>query len=496
MAMARRCKVALACVALAVSSLVGAEVSRVEPSVSVDVAYTDNARLSRDHESDLMLQVRPRLLVEHRSARMNARVDYAIDGTTHSDGSGSRSVNSLNAVGTLEAVQNFLFVDARAAVSGENFSVFAPLAVDNLTSSSNRGEVRSFGLSPYLRGQFGRDASYSLRIDWSTLSADRAEFQRSSTRRINGSVGSGIEGSRFSWLLSGDSNVNQYPEREDLRNEVMRARLTYAPVPQASVFATVGREGYNYVQGESSRRVQGGGFSAAIGPRTQISAERESRFFGSYVAARVSHRLPLVAASIDYSRDLSSSNQQVFSAGQGNLLQTLFDMYATRIPDPIERLNTVFDFMARNGLPLFLTRPFAFYTQQPFVDRRLQGTLAWTGARNTIGLSAYRSEREALVTGFSLIDDFSFGRHIDTRGAALDWRHSLTPLATVNLTLTQSRAKALDGAANVRNRSAIAGVQLPLTNKTNAFATLRHNRGEGTTEYRENAALAGVRVTF
>lgn len=496
MAMARRCKF-LALLGLWACGVVQAEVTKVEPSVSANLTVTDNARLNGNRDSDVMLSLRPRLTVEHRSGRASARFDYALDGVVHTDsGMGSRSVNTLNATGTLEALENFLFVDARAAVSGENLSVFAPLAIDNLTSSPNRGETRSFGVSPYIRGQFGRDASYSLRVDWSSLSTDSQRVQRSGNTRITGSVGSGIGETRFGWSVSADSSVNHYPEREDLRNELLRARLSYAPLPQATIFATVGREGYNYVEGESSRRVQGGGFSVGLGPRTQIAAERESRFFGHSASARISHRLPLAAGSIEYKRDLSSSNQEVFSAGEGNLLQTLFDLYASRIPDPMQRLTTVLDFMARTGMPLFLTRPFAFYTQQPFIDRRLQATLAWTGARNTIGVSGYRSRREAVATGFSLIDDFSFGRVIDNRGVALDWRHALTPLASLNLTLTQSHARAVDGVANTRNRSLLTGVQMPLSGKSTGFVSLRLNRGDGTSEYRENALLAGVRMTF
>ncbi|MEY3200929.1 MAG: hypothetical protein RIR70_479 [Pseudomonadota bacterium] len=493
--MARRFEGALFALLAVVSSSALAEVSRVTPSVSFDLAYTDNATLSRAKESDLIFSVRPRLEVEHRGARLNGRVDYAIDGLALGD-SNTRSVNSLNAFGALEAIENFLFIDARARISGENFSVFAPIAVDNLTRSNNRSEVRSYGLSPNLRGRFAATGSYDLRLDWSTLDADREGFGKSSNTRLTGSVQNAIGMSRFFWGLTASASVNNYPDRDDLRNDILRARLTWQPRSDASVYGTLGREHYNYVEGESSRRVQGGGFALGLGPRTQISGERESRFFGHSTALRFAHRWPRVATSIDYSRDLSSSNQQVFSAGQGNLLATLFDLYASRIPDPIERLTTVLDFMARTGLPLFLTRPFAFYTQQPFTDRRLQGVIAWTGARNTVGLSAYRSTRAALATGFPLIDDFSFGRHIQTRGGALDWRHSLSPLATLNLTLGVSRAMALDGTANTRNRSAVAGLQFPLTTKSNAFVSLRHSVGDGTTDYRENAAVAGLRLSF
>lgn len=483
---------------LGLPGLAFGQMSRNEVSVAAELTYTDNARLSRDDKvSDFILEVRPRVVLERQRGRLSGRMDYAMDGVAHTrERVDSRVFNTFAGTGRLEAIENFFFVDARASVSGENVSVFAPLALSNVTGSNNRREVRSVSVSPFIQSVVGNALSYSLRMNWSMLDSDADNVARTGNTRVTGALSQAVPGARWSWALTVDSSVNHYRDRDDLYNEVARARLQYSPVPSATVFGTVGRERYNYVQGESSRGMSGAGVSWSPGARTSMSFERESRFFGTYRAARVAHRTPLAAMSLEYSRDLTSSVQEIFAARDGNLVQTLFDLYPMRIPDPLARFSAVVDFLDKTGLPPFLTRPFAYYTQQPYTNRRVQGTLVWTGARNSVGVSAYRQRREALATGFALIDDFAFGRVVEGRGQALDWRLFLTPRATLNVTLNQTRNRAIDGIANALNRSAIVGLQMPVSGRTDVFATARHNRGEGFSVYRESALMTGLRTTF
>ena len=85
--------------------------------------------------------------------------------------SNNRFVNTLSALANLEAVENFFFIDARASISQQFLSPFGPTPTDLSTATSNRTNVTTLGVSPYIRGAFGATGmTYLVRNDsyWTT----------------------------------------------------------------------------------------------------------------------------------------------------------------------------------------------------------------------------------------------------------------------------------------------------------------------------------------
>lgn len=75
--------------------------------------------------------------------------------------------NSLNAFGTLEAVENWLFIDASGNIYQQSISAFgaAPISPGvNTNVNSNITETSTYQVSPYIRGSFAALPTISCAI--------------------------------------------------------------------------------------------------------------------------------------------------------------------------------------------------------------------------------------------------------------------------------------------------------------------------------------------
>ena len=85
----------------------------IVPRVSLTGTLSDNINLSStDKESGLISQLTPGVRIDAQTARLKMYLDYALSGLRYSTGNSSNNAqNALNAFGTLEAIDNWLFLD-------------------------------------------------------------------------------------------------------------------------------------------------------------------------------------------------------------------------------------------------------------------------------------------------------------------------------------------------------------------------------------------------
>src|SRR5947209_13430266 len=130
----------------------------ISPDIALRETYTDNVFITGStRASDLVTQITPGIRIEGSGARFKGALRYAPSAIFYSRNSQfDRIANNLQGLGTLEALERFLFVDASAAISQGFISPTSPQPADQTTITSNRLETRTASLSPYVRSQFGR----------------------------------------------------------------------------------------------------------------------------------------------------------------------------------------------------------------------------------------------------------------------------------------------------------------------------------------------------
>ena len=481
----------------------------VAPDITVRETYTDNVFVgSSTRESDFVTQATPGLTINGAGRRFRANFRYNPSVLLYAHNSSENNVaNNLLGQGTLEAVERFLFVDANAAVGQGFVSPLAPQPTDIVNVTANRTETRTFGISPYIRSQFGRAFTYELRNRNTWTRTDSSALADVRTSAWSASAASPTAQTRLlGWALTYQQNRTSYTtvERPDFESKLFRAQIFVQPTAELRLNANAGRESNNYaLQKEQSYNIGGFGARWQPGPRTSAEAQYESRFFGPYRLLRFDHRTRLTAWNVTYSRDASTFQQQLLTLPPGNTAALLDAIFAARIADPVQRQAAVEQFLHATGTPACLANSLAFYTQEIFRQERLEGSLGVLGKRNTITFSAFRarSTRISSGVGTDLPDAFTPGSRITQTGFGANASHSITPFTTLGASVRRNLSRQEEpGATTSRNDFYAATLNHSLSPKTTTFAGLSYTHfdsSSASSSYRDaRSAFVGLTHRF
>src|SRR5690242_4915210 len=141
------------------------------------LTYSDNVSLARpgQERADLVTGLTVPLGVRRDGPRLKATVDYVPTVYLYArTGQSNELQNNLRSLVTLEAVEDFVFVDATANVYQSYLSTSAPRPISGASITDNRTQQTVVGLSPYLRHDSSGGWTYLVRNEnfWNIYSAE------------------------------------------------------------------------------------------------------------------------------------------------------------------------------------------------------------------------------------------------------------------------------------------------------------------------------------
>ena len=474
----------------------------IRPRFSATETFTDNAVVSAaGRQADQITTLSPGIRLEGNTGRLKLFTDYSLNYFTAAKGTqANRTTNSLNSFGTLEALNRWLYIDASAVITQQNISAFGAQTAGSATVSNNSTETSSFRLSPYIRGNLARIASYEVR------------YTHSETGSKSG-LASDVKSDDFAFRLRGlgvpfglgwsaDATRQEVAYGSGRRSQADRLNgiLSYRFDPQFQLRASVGAENNDFASATPEWRTTfgyGGDWSPT--ERTQLSVFRERRFFGNGHTITFSHRLPLTAIRFTDTRNVSVlPNQLGAPAGQGTYYDLLFAQLAATIPDPVARAQQVTTQLQQSGIAPNAAITNGFLTSRATVQRRQEISLVLNGLRNTVTYTFFQSEQQSTSAGAAAGsgDDFSTSTSVRQRGMSSNLSHRLSPLTTLNMLSSVSKSGG-STAQSTTSRVFNLNASTRLGVRTTGSVGLRSTRTEGgTIPYRENALLATVSATF
>lgn len=388
---------------------------------------------------------------------------------------------NVNLLASLEAIEKFFYVEATANISETFVSPFGAQPSNLTTPSNNRYIAETYSVSPYIKGVIAPNIAYSLRDDniWtpsSTYGNSSAKVPTTYLNNLNGQMGP--PAAPWGWTL-------QY-SRQDYDNGVISDRyivqigrgiVSYAFDPQFTVSA---RGGYENDRFATAPTIEGPiyGFGVDWRPtdRTVLDGHWEHQFFGSSYSWLLTHRLPNVALSANFSRGLSSYPQTALLIPAGvDVAQYLDAAFATRIPDPAQRAIAVAQFLAQTGLPPTLISPLNFYASTITLQETETLTAVWVGGLNTLTFTVFRVKSQQ-VTGQgtqALPPALQFGVNNTQTGGGVSYSHRLTALtnfvanAIYIMTKPNGSTDVATGTVRSKNFNASASLTTQFTPKTN-----------------------------
>lgn len=483
-----------------------------KPSLSVSgtSTLTDNARLAPEgrEEADLLNLVTPTLGVNKDGARLKVNARYSPTLLWYTGGSVASSVrNTLLSNANLEVIDNFFYVDGRANIFQTFLSPFGPQPGDIGSSTANRTEVTTLGISPYIRGRLPGGSQYSIRddVNYTTFSAG----ERPDT--LGNSVAARWDGVGGTFIVpSFDYNYNSvtYGTQPAFVSQLARLRATANVDTDLQVFATGGYESNDFVFTEQKGAIYGGGFNWKPSPRTDVRVGVERRFFGNSYNFDATYRTAFTAWSVRAARQIQTSQQQFqqfTNPSTSSLRATLDALFAPLIPDPIQRQQFIDQFLIQSGIGSSLGGPTPIFTPRVFLIESVEPSVAIKGSRTTVTMSVYYRKTsplsDAVATG--AVDPFNNFSTITQRGGSVIVSHKLDPMLTTNISVNRLYTEGAATAAGTPAFESVqtifnAGLSRQISPKTYATVGLRWQvfNSNNFPDYRERAVLVSLSHTF
>lgn len=475
----------------------------VVPSLTVTETYTDNVALtpSNRKEADLITAVIPGVRIEGNGARAKLSLNYRRHQVLYAgDSDRNSSQNFLSAIGSLEAVERWLFLDAGGTITQQAISAFGsqPTVTENV--NANRSETRTYYISPYARGRIGSAAEYEVRYRLTTTSSSANTLSDSDVSDWTGVMKSPTRGATFGWALDAKRQTTHFDVRRTLELTHVRGTLLYHFDPELTLSLLGGQESNNYLSQTTEDKITyGAGFEWTPTPRTRVAGTAEKRFFGDSHHFILAHRTPRSSWQYLDSRTVTVLPNQLALAPAGTAFDLLFNALSSRVPDPVLRAQEVERILQQGGIPSDLGLQTGFLTTRAFVEHLRQASVALLGVRNTITFTAAMSRRESITGAGGAADDFSLSPEIDTRSIGGSWAHRISALSSVNLLISHIQTT---GAAATNLETTQNAIRLlfshRLSPRSSAGLAFRYVRFDSTSgvEYTEKAVTASVSTTF
>ncbi len=472
----------------------------IRPRIGMTMTATDNGQVggNANSDSDLITELAPGIRIDARTARLRGYFDYSLRGQHYLNDSSSRTQNALNAFGTFEAVEDWLFIDVSGNIAQQSISAFGTQSNDSL-QNSNSTETATYRLSPYIRGKLGNAVDYQLRYNASTTRADSSNASDVDIGQWVGRLGGSTPFKNLRWSVDANRQTTDYSNGRKTDADLLRAIATYAITPQFRISASGGWERNNYASLEQeSRSMHGYGFDWNPTTRTQISAFKESRFFGDGHRFSFNHRFPMSSIRYSDTKDVSVNPNQFATAGMGSIYDLYFDHYATQFPDPILRAAVVNALLAASGINPNQQVVSGFLASQASLQRQQQLAFVLYGARNSLTLQLNRSENSSLLTA-SVADDFAESSIIRQRGISLSLSHRLSAMSNLNASINRQQSTGQGNGSNLKTTTTayVVSASTKLGAKTTGSLSLRHTDFDTTTNpYTENALVGTITYTY
>ena len=352
--------------------------------------------------------------------------------------------NNLRSLLTVEAVDNFFFVDASANIYQSYISPVAARPESGASITPNRTQQTTLGLSPYIRHDNKSGWSYLVRNDnfWNTYSV--TGLGSSLTNSLTANAESPPAELRYAFDYS-YLHTRYEAAPVSYYEQLGRVRPILTVTPRLKVSARLGYETNDYAATSYSGAVYGAGLDWTPNPLTKLEGFIEHRFFGASYGLTLNHRTRLTAWNLSATRNSYTAIDQPLTLQPGSTADILDSAMRSRIPDPTQRRQAVQQFLANSGLPPTLTQQYSFYSNQTYVAEQVSASVGLLGRINTLMLTLFWQQNEPITaSGSTLPGIFATFNQYRQKGATLTYSHRVTELSTLSFTANRVYGLATD----------------------------------------------------
>ena len=383
---------------------VGAQAQRTELSVQTSLTATDNGAgtAASAERADALLSLRPRLQFLREGAGLRLQGSLEADMVASARNTRPDRILPLASVDAKASlVERLLYLDAAMDVRQVEDDPFGARAENG--SVRNARTAGSYRLSPYLEYDIGPRTSMQARLDARSTRVAGTDQGDLSTRRASARLDLRPEpvGGALEWVTEDTDYAAD--TGTDVRLDRLTATVNVAVNPEWVVGAAAGSERSRLADDSRTDRLYGLRTLWVPGPRTELAAAADRRFFGTGWNIGLRHRTPRMSFRVRMEREPISAGV----TGGAGLAGFLDAILTTRNPQVAARSAMVSDLVSSRGLQGALASPSA--TSADYAQLRTASDVTWVylGSRTTLSLSLFgqtmrqlaRADGTAVVPG-------------------------------------------------------------------------------------------------
>jgi uncharacterized protein (PEP-CTERM system associated) len=465
----------------------------ITPNVTLEEIYSDNINLSPSNlaVSELVTEIAPGITIEGATKRLKAHLDYQAKQFIYGnqDNQNNNLQNSLNAFGTLELVENWLFLDANGSIGQQSLSAFGGAPGPGYAINQNSTETRNWSVSPYIKGRFWDEGNYEFRYQQTKQTTSSSSASGYSGDQLSGKVGSSIANSKLGWSVNYTRSNNSYNATPDSQETTLSGLLVYRFDPQLNLSLGVVNDKNDYAGGSVTSNGPNIILDWKPSPRTAMLAQWQKRTYGSTYNYSLSHRTPLSEVAYTLNRGITTQPNSLTYAGYGGLYDLLYLQLASSYPDPNARQTATQNLLNEYGLPANSTAPGEYLQNQVTLQKRQTLSYIKRGVRDVLTVSYTQTNSNALSTSSLLGASFGTISNIKQDGINVNLSHKLSGKSNLSATCSYLRSQS-DDLNNFKSTQSMYGLSYAATlGQKSAFsASLNRNRfSASTSSYTENS---------
>jgi uncharacterized protein (PEP-CTERM system associated) len=473
------------------------------PTVSLSETYLrGSGSVDGGGKGEFITRVSPGLSWSSRSGRFQGSANYLLDISQYSRRNGASTLsNTLAATVRGELIEQRAFVDAQASVGQTSISPFGQQSGnDTLQANSNRTEVASVLVSPYLNGSLGGLADYQLRLTGAATRSRSSLVGGSQTRGASALLRSPSSFAVFGWTASAQHLQSIYRNGRTTTNDRLNLELSARPLPDLAVLVNGGSERSDLLDVNGKTYANwGAGLRWTPSPRTNVALQADHRYFGDAHSAIFEYRTPRTVWRYSDTRNTTQGADPNAFNRPFTLFQLYFDQFASIVPDPVQREQAVRDFLRLLGRDPNEVIAGGSLASSVALLRRQDLSVAWSGLRTTLNLQAFATDSrplDGLAAASTPTTTSPFGRVRQT-GVTGSVSYRLTPTAALTAAVSRQSTAGNELQAGNRLTSASLSGSDQLSRYLSLSLSLRYALFTGPVNpYREGAATASLNFRF
>jgi len=473
---------------------------RVVPEIAVSETYSTNLNMAGDAGAieGLLTNVMPSLRVDGRGSRVSGYLDYRRDESYspgHSFLNGGR--NFLTSYAAVEAVDNWLYVDASANIVQRDRSVFSPNSAATSNATANQRETRVFQVSPYVAGRALGTTDYLLRYSIVDARSSDATLVPTRVEQLVGSLRTQAGPASMGWFADGHSDRVDNDVVGKRNDQRYRGGIIFPVLRHFHVLAFTGRERTDYVTGSStSVSTPGAGFEWRPSEHAEAIGMRERRSFGHGHDVLLTYRTARTVWRYSDVKDAAVLPMGLTGFNRGSIYDLMSDLLRTSMSDPVTRNEAAAVRTNQIGPVGGVADASGVLTSRIFVDRTRQASAALSGTRSVFTLLLQQREQHLLGSNAPGVqDDFALSPDIRDRSALVSWVHRVTPVAELNVSAVFLKRQG-SSATNLEStqRTGTVGLSFGLSQRARASIAMRATNftGSGGADVVNERALVGT----